>query len=352
VTTIARVALEAGVGVGTVSRVINGSAAVREETRRRVLDVISELGFEPNAAARALSTGRTGAVGVIAPFFTTPSVIERLRGVVRELAECGHQLILFAVERPEQREAAFRSALGRVDGLLAISLSPTDDELAPLTAAGLPVVLVDHDHPGLPCVTIDDVAGGRLATEHLLALGHERIAFVGDLEGGAHDFTSSGRRRTGYEQALAAAGAPAPRELQRLDRYGRDQAAAVTRALLALPEPPTAIFAASDVQALGALEAADALGVPVPGRLSVVGFDDVELARYAGLTTVAQPLEESGARGVDLLLEALDGATGSGLRLPLELVVRGTTAEPGGGRSTASAHAGGRGAAGQPARLQ
>src|ERR671916_1711296 len=103
VTTIARVAQEAGVGVGTVSRVINGSASVSEATRRRVMDVIAELGYEPNATARALSTGRTGAVGVIAPFFTEPSVTERLRGVTQRLAGAGYQLILYDVERPEQR---------------------------------------------------------------------------------------------------------------------------------------------------------------------------------------------------------------------------------------------------------
>src|ERR687893_1804992 len=108
VTTIARVAQEAGVGVGTVSRVINGSAAVSETTRRRVLDVVAELGYEPNATARALSTGRTRSVGVIAPFFTRPSIIERLRGVAPALTGAGYQLILFDVERPEQRDAAFR----------------------------------------------------------------------------------------------------------------------------------------------------------------------------------------------------------------------------------------------------
>src|SRR5918992_4435226 len=143
VTTIARVAQEAGVGVGTVSRVINGSTAVSEETRRRVLEVVAELGYQPNATAGALSTGRTRAVGVIAPFFTRPSVIERLRGVAPMLAAAGYQLVLFDVERPEQRDAAFRSLIGRVDGLLCISLAPEAAELERLAAAGMPVVLVD-----------------------------------------------------------------------------------------------------------------------------------------------------------------------------------------------------------------
>src|SRR3954454_3659657 len=138
VTTIARVAQEAGVGVGTVSRVINGSAAVSEAQRRRVLDVVAELGYEPNATARALSTGRTRSVGVIAPFFTRTSVIQRLRGVARMLAGSGYQLTLVDVETPAQRDAAFRSLIGRVDGLLSISLAPSHEDLARLLAAGVP----------------------------------------------------------------------------------------------------------------------------------------------------------------------------------------------------------------------
>src|ERR671915_645184 len=138
VTTIARVAQEAGVGVGTVSRVINGSTAVSEATRRRVLEVVAELGYEPNATARALSTGRTRAVGVIAPFFTRPSVIERLRGVGPLLAASGYQLILIDVESSRQRDAAFRSLIGRVDGLLSVTIAPGPGDLERLAAAGVP----------------------------------------------------------------------------------------------------------------------------------------------------------------------------------------------------------------------
>jgi LacI family transcriptional regulator len=331
VTTIARVAQEAGVGVGTVSRVINGSASVSEATRRRVLEVVAELGYEPNATARALSTGRTRSVGVIAAFFTRPSVIERLRGVARELAGAGSQLILFNVERPEQRDAAFRSLIGRIDGLLSISLAPRAADLERLAAAGLPVVLVDRAHDRLPTVTVDDFEGGRLATAHLLGLGHERIAFAGDTADGVHGEAASARRCAGYRRALGTAGLPAREELVRLRPHGAEHGEAILRELLALPEPPTAIFAASDLQALSLMDAAEALGARVPEELSVVGFDDVEVARYAGLTTVAQPLAVSGARGAELLLAALDGEVPAsrGHRLPLELVVRSTTAAPG-----------------------
>jgi DNA-binding LacI/PurR family transcriptional regulator len=329
VTTIARVAQEAGVGVGTVSRVINGSASVSEATRRRVLDVVAELGYEPNATARALSTGRTRSVGVIAPFFTRPSVIERLRGVAPMLAASGYQLVLFDVERPEQRTGIFRSLIGRVDGLLSISLAPPKAELRRLAAAGIPIVLVDAAHDAVPTVTVDDVDGGRMATAHLLELGHRRISFAGDTVDGVHGASASSRRCVGYQRALADAGVPVRPELVKLRPHGR-QATEVADELLALAKPPTAVFAASDLQALAMVEALEARGRRVPQDLSVVGFDDVELARYAGLTTVAQPLEDSGTRGAELLLSALEGEEVLQARqhLSLELVVRGTTAPP------------------------
>ena len=346
-TTIARVAQEAGVGVGTVSRVINGSTAVSAETRRRVLEVVKELGYEPNATARALSTGRTRSVGIIAPFFTRPSVIERLRGVGPLLASSGYQLILVDVESPHQREAAFRSLIGRVDGLLSVTLAPAPADLARLDVAGLPVVLIDHAHDRLPSVSVDDVAGGRLAVSHLLELGHRRIAFAGDTVDDVHGSSASSRRCVGYRDALRDAGLPVRDDLIALRPHG-DGAGELVDELLSRPEPPTAVFAASDQQALAVIDAVRERGLRVPEDVSVVGFDDVELARYAGLTTVAQPLELSGARAAELLLASLDGSEISTARhdLPLELVVRGTTApaDPGRDKTEAGAREARRGA--------
>ena len=324
--TIAQVARHAGVGVATVSRVINGSPAVREQTRQRVLDAIAELGYAPNPAARALSTGRTLSVGVVAPFFTRPSVIGRLRGISHVLAGTGYRMVLFDVERPGQDSEFFRTLPGGLDGLLAISLCPPEADLDRFATAEMPVVLVDYPHERLPAVHVDDVAGGRLATEHLLELGHERIAFLGDFEHNYHGFTSSAMRRVGYQEALRAAGLEVDPKLVRRASHGRDAAAALTRELLDLADPPTAVFAASDTQAMGVLEAADEVDVDVPGDVSVVGYDDIEIARYAGLTTIAQPLEESGAIGAHLLLGALDGEGASGRQLPVRLMVRNTTA--------------------------
>src|ERR671922_1272854 len=325
--TIAQVAAEAGVGVGTVSRVLNGSPAVSAGTRRRVLEAIATLDYQPSPVARALSTGRTNTIGVVAPFFTQPSVIERLRGVSQTLANEGYQLILHDVERPDQRRALFRSLAvrGRIDGLIAISLAPTDGEARRMQRAGVPIVLLDRDHPTLPCITIDDVEGGRMGAEFLLSLGHRQIGFLGDEEENLFGFDSSAHRREGFEAALGAAGvAPRPEWVLRCP-HGRAEARAAAAAMFAREPRPTAVFAASDAQAIGVLEAAQAEGVPVPEELSVIGFDNVEAAGYTGLTTVAQPLEEIGRLGADLLLRAVSGEAVQSRRMPLEIVERGST---------------------------
>ena len=330
--TIARVAAEAGVGVGTVSRVLNGSPSVSEDTRRRVLEAIATLDYQPSAVARALSTGRTHAVGVVAPFFTRPSVIERLRGVSRTLAGEDWQLILFDVERAAQRRDAFRSLAvrGRVDGILSISLSPTEREAGRLESTGVPIVLLDREHASLPAITIDDVEGGRLAARVPDRPG-PRAARVPRRRGGQRVRLRLQRApaRGLRGGACAAAGLPLPPEWVVRRPHSREAARDGAAELLAAAERPTAIFATSDVQAIGVLEAAHAAGIAVPGQLSVVGFDDVEAAGYTGLTTVAQPLEESGALGAAMLLRALAGDDVESRRLPLAIVERATTGPPG-----------------------
>ena len=212
---------------------------------------------------------------------------------------------------------------GRIDGLLSISLAPTDRELRRLQRTGVPIVLLDREHASLPAITIDDVEGGRLAAEHLLgARATARIAFVGDEEENRFGFDSSARRREGFEAALAAAGAPLAPEWILRRPHGRDAARDAAAGLLAGAERPTAVFATSDVQAIGVLEAAQAAQVPVPEELSVIGFDNVEAAGYTGLTTIAQPLEEIGALGAELLLRALAGEAVESRRMPLAIVER------------------------------
>jgi LacI family transcriptional regulator/LacI family repressor for deo operon, udp, cdd, tsx, nupC, and nupG len=326
--TIRDVARRAGVSVATVSRVLNEIPVVRTEMRDRVQVAIAELGYRPSSTARSLSLGRSQAIGVVAPFFTTPSVVERLRGVSERVGRRGYGLMLFDVETPEQRAGAFRdfARLDRVDGVLVMSLPLYDEEVQALERDRLPVVMVDIGHPRLPNVVIDDERGGELAAKHLLARGHRRIGFVGDLRSSPFGFTSSERRRTGFRLALARAGIPADDSLDCRGRHGREEARALAIGLLRRRDRPTAVFAASDTQAIGVLEAANMLGLDVPGDVAVIGFDDIEIAPVLGLTTVRQPLRQSGRRAADMLLAAIAGADAEPTALaPLEVVARRTT---------------------------
>ncbi len=238
--TIYDVAKQAGVGVGTVSRVLNSNARVSPETRKRVLDVIGQLNFRPSPIAQRLSLRKTLSIGVVAVFFTRPSVVERLRGIEFVIADSEYDLIVHNIETPARRDAIFRDVAAghRVDGLIVISLSPTDDDVGRWAGADVPVVLVDTSHPALHRVIVDDVAGGYLATEHLIGLGHRRIAFVGDPVHTAFNFTSSRHRLEGLRHALADHGITFRPEYHQTGEHGQETARVLTHTLLALDDPP------------------------------------------------------------------------------------------------------------------
>ncbi len=333
--TIRDVARKAGVGLGTVSRVINASPHVSETTRQRVRQAIGELNYVPNPTARRLSTGKTLIIAVIVPFFTRPAEIERLRGIEGTLAESNYDLIIYNVETVQRRDACIREIprKERADGVIIISLSPRTEDLPYLVQADVPIVLVDANHPSLTMlnrVIVDDLQGGRQATQHLINLGHTKIAIISDYLENAFNFTSSRDRYNGYRQALNAAGIGFRPEYHRQAEHGRHEAYTLVLEMLALPEPPTAIFAASDTQAMGVLQAAAELGLRVPEELSVIGYDDIEVAEYLELTTMRQLLYESGQRGVELLLDILHdpGAAVKYDVMPTELIIRRTTAPP------------------------
>jgi DNA-binding LacI/PurR family transcriptional regulator len=325
---IADVAARAGVGVATVSRVMNGSPSVRPATRDRVLEAVKALNYRPSSVARSLSLQRTMVVAALLPWFTNPSAVQRVRGIVEGLSGSQYDLMVFDIESEDRQRRAFElfDRGDRADGLLVVSTLPPEQEVERIKAARIPCILVDAVHPALPSIAVDDVGGGELATRHLVELGHRRIALIGDTPP-EFRFDWSRDRTRGFERALRQAGIAVRPEYVREGTRLLHVARAIAAELLSLPERPTAIFAASDTQALGVLEAARGLGIRVPQELSVVGFDDIEVASYVGLTTVRQPLAESGRRGAELLLRALGGRPVD-LRtelLPLELVVRGTT---------------------------
>lgn len=330
--TIRDVAKKARVGIATVSRVINGSPSVSEETRNRILQAIEELNYTPNPIARRLSTGRTLTIGAIVPFFTLPDFVKRLQGVQSVLAESEYDLVLYNVDSPAQRDKYLNELprKSRVDGLLVLSLPIREEQAVKFTHAGTPIVLVDFFHPGLDSITVDHVMGAAIATRHLIDLGHTRIAMVSDSLENPFNFPATRLRHQGYSQALEAAGIPVNPAYHIQGEHGRENARQLASQLFTLPEPPSAIFAATDTQAIGILEAARQSGIRVPNQLSVVGYNDIRDAEYMNLTTVRQPLFESGVRGVERLLELIENPDQppEHINLPLELVIRSTTAQP------------------------
>lgn len=333
--TIRDVANRAGVGLGTVSRVINDSPLVSEATRERVNQAISDLNYVPNPTARRLSLRKTLTIAAIVPFFTRPSFIERLRGIENSLAESEYDLIIYNVETVERRESLIREIprRERVDGVIIIAISPREEDIPFLSQADVPVVLVDTNQPWLTKlnrVVVDDIEGGYIATKHLIDLGHRRIGYISDPLENPFNFTSSLFRYQGYRKALEEAGITCLDEYHGQGEHGRYEAHRLALNILSLHDRPTAIFAASDTQAMGVMEAARDLDLRIPEDLSVVGYDDIELAEYLGITTIRQLLFESGQKGVDLLLNALENPSKDPeyIKLPTELVVRQTTSRP------------------------
>jgi DNA-binding LacI/PurR family transcriptional regulator len=333
--TLQDVATHAGVSKATASRVLNGSARVDPTTRLRVLDSMARLEYTPSVLARRLSLGRTLTISVVTSFLTRPQAAERLRGVEAILSDSEFDLVIYNVETVEKRDQYLRSlALAqRSDGLLVISLPPRPEDVVRLSSAAIPVVVIDAHGPAveaLPHVVGADSTGGELATKHLLELGHRAVAFLGDQFENPFGFTSSRHRFMGYERALASVGLTPRADLVALGAHSRYEARELAARMLAAAERPTAVFAASDTQALGVISAAHDAGIHVPDDLSIVGYDDIEIADYVGLTTVRQHLFESGRLGAELLLSEIQSrsATPPSIVLAPEVVVRGTTAPP------------------------
>ena len=325
--------------VATASRALNGLDIVNAETRDRILAVVEELGFRPSPAARRLSLGRTLTVGVVVSFLTRPQAAERLRGVDAVLGDSEFDLVIYNVESVQKRDHYLGSLAGsqRTDGLIVMSLPPLSEAASALGRSPVPVVFIDVHTPSVSSmarVIGDDLAGGAIAARHLLELGHTAIAFIGDAVADPFGFTSSHDRERGLTDELARAGISIPAGWIGHGAHGRYEARDLAYRMLTGERRPTAIFTASDTQALGVIAAARELGLHVPDDLSVIGYDDIEAADYVGLTTVRQQLFESGRRGAEILLAEIDSRSEQPpiARLNPELVVRATTAPPTEGR--------------------
>ena len=323
------VAARAGVSQPTVSLVLsrNPNARVASATRERVLKAAAELGYRPNVVARSLVRRRSYALGVIIPDVGNQFFADVVSGAERVATEEGYALFL-CEQRGAPLERHIEALRARqVDGVIIDAAGAS--ALAPNTLAGLNVVLVDEPGEQWPGVASDAEGAGRLAAEHLLALGHRHIAFIGP-SADVHGFRM---RERGFVRALGAAGVTLRSPWLRRVPATLDGGNAAMRALWALGDRPTAVFCGNDLLALGAHKACTQLGVAVPAAMSIVGCDDIAFARLVTpeLTTVAVPARELGARAARLLLREIEGTAGTGKKrrpLPVQLVVRGTTAAP------------------------
>lgn len=326
---IREVAERAGVSVATVSRALRGLPRVSDETRERVRAVAVELGYVPSPTAASLASGRTSTVGVIVPYVTRWFFASVVQGAQSVLADHGYDLLLYELGgREEARQRLFSQLLRkRVDAVLLLSLPLTETEQRALVALDLPVAMVGGCGSGFPGVGIDDIEAALTATRHLIELGHKRIAFLGRPEPGP-SFPTQTDRLTGYRRALAEAGLRPQRSLEVPGDYTVASGMEQMRRLLAGRGVPTAVFAACDEMAMGALHAARLAGVAVPSQLSVIGIDDHEMAPLLDLTTVAQPARYQGRIAAELLLHMLRGDgrwPDRPIVVPTQLVLRGTT---------------------------
>jgi DNA-binding LacI/PurR family transcriptional regulator len=330
--TIRDVAAECGVSTATVSNVVNNtSRPVHPKTRERVLEAARRLNYHPNAMARSLQGQRMNTIGVhfgtIEPeVITNPYASLILQGILTTAAQRAYNVTLCTARWQDASRSAAAFGDGRADGYIVVAPPLNSDVVSGLSNLGLDVVVISSQivPNGVPFVDVDSRAGLRIATEHLIAQGHRKIAHMtGDINQPSYE-----DRRLGYLDAMSAAGLPVPPEYLVTSWYIVEESMKDSRALLTLPNRPTAIATASDHIACGILRVAKELGLSIPRDLSVTGFDDIPSASLVEpqLTTIRQPLVSIGQRAAQMLLEQIEGGerASSYLAEPA-LIVRGST---------------------------
>lgn len=330
--TLADVAARASVDRSVVSRVLTGDSRlnIRDSTRARVLRAVADLKYRPNAIARSLRQGRTGILGMLIPDFGNPVYPAIIKGAESAAGELGVALLTASGcdEGFGARRYAEIITQGRVDGLVLAGMSETDEIASSLTRAGVPWLMMNRRPKSTRrCVLFDDVGAALLAVHHLLAQGHSRIAHLAGPSWGS----CAAQRRAGYEQALRAAGVDVSEDLIISADHTEEAGAVAMDRLLAADKPPTAVFAANVMQAIGALHSARRTGVRVPHELSIVAIHDLRPAAFVDppLTTVRMPLGQLGRRAVQLLEQSTpDEDIEEVVTGPMELVMRSSTAPP------------------------
>ena len=331
--TIRDIARVAGVSVATVSRVMNDRPDVSPETRESVLRVARAHNFTTNRSARGLSVGRTGLIGFTLPWVDEHYFTGILAGATEALHEQEQRVVLCPTHHEHDREVSLLERLmnGTTDGAIVLLPEESPAELRALNEHGFPFVVADPRQPldeGVPVVSAAHGSGARSATEHLIRLGHRRIGLITGFPG----WTATEERIAGYKTALASAGLPLVSELVVEGEFNAEAGYVAAARLLDRVDRPTAIFASNDNTAVGTMRAALERGMRIPEDLSIVGFDDTEVARnvWPRLTTVRQPLAELGRTAVSLLNRLIEGQRTEALRIELatRLIVRESTGPP------------------------
>ncbi|MDR0626396.1 MAG: LacI family transcriptional regulator [Bifidobacteriaceae bacterium] len=326
--TIYDVAALAGVSIGTVSKTLNAPVKVAPTTRRRVLDAVHELDFVAKEVASLRARRGAGRIGVFAPFSTYPSFAERLNGILTVPNQRRFEVVVFDVQSAAESSHVLESlpALRSLDGVIVMSVPIGQEVAAALRQGHLPAVLVDSEGFGLPSVASDDELGGRLAAEALIAAGKTRLAFFGHSQVQPDLVSPSRRRLHGFTTALAEHGMNVDDRRVVLVGSAFDQAVTAASDLLNGDQRPDAVFAHSDELAAAVLLAARGAGLSVPEQLAIVGYDDSIIAQALDLTTIRQPLRQTGAWALRSLTAMIDDSSAAipSLLLPVELVRRGS----------------------------
>jgi LacI family transcriptional regulator len=324
------IARAAGVSQATVSRVLNDDPRVAEPTRLRVLEVITRLGYTPNAVARGLVTSQTNLVGVVVADIMNPFYPELLEAISAQLVQHGLRMVFSNAARQPEEVYARLLMEQRVDGIIFTAAHVKSNTVRTLASQRFPVVLVNRSVDGAKCdlVVGDNATGSKAAADHLLELGHKRIGVLL----GYPESSTSRDRMAAFSKAIEDGGLEVDQSLVRVGQYDYEEAYRQTRQLLDIARRPTALFCLNDAMALAALNAARAAGVAVPDDLSIVGFDDIRMAAWEAfqLTTVRQPLTEMARASVDLLAERIASPDKAVRKMvfPSLLIRRQTTARP------------------------
>lgn len=331
---IYEVAALAGVSIATVSRTLNQPHRVSEATRSRVMEAVHKLEYTPDYEAAARARHHNDRIAVLAPLNTYPGFTQRLRGISAALEELQSELIIFQVDAQKMRNPQHHKLVdslassGRYDGVIIMSLPIESQDLTRISETHFPTVLIETSDSRFPTLKVNNRDGANQAVRHLIDKGKEKIGFVGFNPIASYSMNASKAREQGYIDTLLENGRTVIPEHLITCEYSIEDTREKVIEMLKKDNRPDAIFCAADINALGVLKAASDCGLRIPDDLAVVGFDDIDIADYLGLTTIRQPLEGSGkeaARIINKLIKEPMAIYSRQIELPLELIIRTST---------------------------